>query len=60
MKQVDSTGTEYPKAHAKYDDNYLYIPTFTGRRLVYIKIDKHCIMDALKHWKMLEEGDNNG
>lgn len=60
VRQADRSGTKYPQAHAQYDDNYLYIPAFTGRGVFYIKIDKHCIMDALKHWESMEEGESNG
>jgi hypothetical protein len=60
VKQVDASGKEYTEAYARYDDNYLYIPNFTGKGLFYLKIDKHCIMDAIKHWESLEEGEING
>lgn len=60
MRQADRFGTKYPQAHVQYDDNYLYIPGFTGREVFYIKIDKHCIMDALKHWESMEKGESNG
>lgn len=60
IKQIDPSRIEYPIAHAQYDDNYLYIPTFIGKGIAYLKVDKHCIMDAIEHWKSLEEGDNNG
>lgn len=60
IRQADLIGTPYPSAHAQYDDNYLYIPTFIGKGVVYLKIDKHCIMDALKHWESMEEGESNG
>lgn len=59
IRQTDSSGTLYPQAHAQYDDNYLYIPIFTGRIVAYIKIDKHCIMDAIKHWESIENKSNN-
>lgn len=60
IKQVDCSGNEYHTAHAQYDDNYLYIPAFTGKGVFYLKIDKHCIMDALKHWESMEEGESSG
>ncbi len=59
IRQADSSGTSYPRAHAQYDDNYLYIPIFTGKIVAYIKIDKHCIMDAIKHWESMEKGKSN-
>ncbi len=59
IRQADSSGTKYPQAYVQYDDNYLYIPTFTGRGVVYLKIDKHCIMDAIKYWESMEEGKSN-
>ena len=60
IRQADSSGTSYPQAYAQYDDNYFYIPTFTGRIVAYIKIDKHCIMDAIKHWESMNDGEFNG
>lgn len=59
IRQADLSGTKYPQAHVQYDDNYLYIPTFIGKGVVYLKIDKHCIIDALKHWESMEEGKSN-
>lgn len=59
MRQADLSGTSYPKAYAQYDDNYLYIPTFTGKIVAYIKIDKRCIMDAIKHWESIENKSND-
>lgn len=59
IRQADSSGTKYPQAYVQYDDNYLYIPTFTGRGVVYLKIDKHCIMDALEYWKSIKEPEDD-
>lgn len=59
IKQVDRSGNEYHTAHAQYDDNYLYIPAFTGKGVFYLKIDKHCIMDAIEYWKSIKDESNN-
>lgn len=55
--------TDDTTAHACYDENALYLPyaiASKGRNIVcYLKIDKECIMDAIKHWESIENKSND-
>lgn len=51
---------KYPYAYPHYDDDNFYLPMVLGKgNVVYLIIDKYCIMDALKHWKFIKEGESN-
>lgn len=50
--------TDDTTAHACYDENALYLPYAIASKerniVCYLKIDKQCIMDAIKNWELLE------
>ena len=49
---------KYPHAYPHYDDDNFYLPMVLGKgNVVYLIIDKYCIMDALKHWKFIKEDE---
>ena len=49
---------KYPHAYPHYDDDNFYLPMVLGKgNVVYLIIDKYCIIDALKHWKFIKEDE---
>lgn len=61
IKKEDELYRKNPDAYPHYDDDNFYLPMVLGKNnVVYLAIDKYCIMDALKHWKFMNDGEFNG
>lgn len=57
-KEDELHGKKYPNAYPHYDDDNFYLPMVLGKsNVVYLIIDKNCIMDAIKHWKFIKEDE---
>lgn len=65
IKEISNTScckTDDTTAHVCYDANALYLPYAIASKerniVCYLKIDKKCIMDAIKTWELLESIKN--
>ena len=65
LRNESGCKTEDTMAYPCYDDNNLYLPlgmysgTTRGNIAYYMEINKHCIMDALEHWKSVKEPEDD-